>query len=93
MRKKGIVIVKRSIDFIGFKIKILGYSNPGLIGINGIIVFETKNTFRIRVGNRFLTIIKDNGFYELDFKRCHIIISGCKLVSKPSKRVNRRWLK
>jgi ribonuclease P protein subunit POP4 len=93
MRKKGIVVVKRSTDFIGFKIKILGYSNPILIGTSGTIVFETRNTFRIRVGNRFLTVIKSNGFYELDFKRCHIIISGCKLVSKPSKRINRRWLK
>ncbi len=81
--------LKGKADLIGFSLRVIGYSDPNLIGIKGRIIFETKNTFFVDVGGSIKKIIKANGFYELDFKRSHITICGHKLVDRPVKRLSR----
>ncbi|TRM74715.1 ribonuclease P [Sulfolobus sp. A20-N-F6] len=77
------------IDYIGSRIRILYYTDPGLALKKGEIVFETERTFLVKlaISNRVITIFKSNGVFEITFKGKRFIIGGHKLVSKPWKRV------
>ena len=74
------------LDLIGSKIKILGYSDPNLIGKEGIIVFETRKTFLIQTPKKRITVFKDNGIFEIYYNNKKLIIPGSKLTGKLEKR-------
>ncbi len=77
------------IDYIGSKIRILYYTDPGLVLKKGEVVFETERTFLVRFvdSSRLITVFKPNGIFEITFKGKRFIIGGHKLVSKPWKRI------
>lgn len=74
------------IDLIGSKIKILGYTNPNLIGKEGIVLFETKKTFLIQTERKRIMVLKQNGIFEIFSDNKRIIVPGDKLVGKLEKR-------
>ena len=74
------------LDLIGNKIKILGYSDPNLIGKEGIIVFETRKTFLIQIPQKRITIFKGNGIFEIYYSNKKLIVPGSKLIGKLEKR-------
>ena len=76
------------IDLIGSKIKILGYSDPNLIGKEGTIIFETKKTFLVQIPHKRITIFKDNGIFEIYYNNKKLVIPGSKLVGK----IEKRWI-
>lgn len=76
------------IDLIGNRIKIVGHSDPSLIGREGIVLFETKKTFLIQTQNKRITVLKDNGIFEIYYNNKGVRLPGSKLVGKPEK----RWL-
>lgn len=53
-------------DYHGAKLAVVASNNPDLVGISGIVVQETKNTFKlINKDNRLLTIGKDGAVFAL----------------------------
>ncbi|MBP1357441.1 MAG: ribonuclease P protein subunit [Sulfolobus sp.] len=74
------------IDLIGNRIKIVGHSDPSLIGREGIVLFETKKTFLIQTQNKRITVLKDNGIFEIYYNNKGVRLPGSKLVGKLEKR-------
>jgi len=74
------------LDLIGSKVKILGYTDPNLIGKEGTIVFETRKTFLIQTPKKRITVFKDNGIFEIYYNNKKLVLPGSKLVGKLEKR-------
>lgn len=69
-------------EFIGKRIKVIDAKNPYDVGIEGIVIDETKNTFVIENGKR-KKIIKQNIIIQVD----GIVIDGKKLTKRPEERI------
>jgi ribonuclease P protein subunit POP4 len=82
-------------EFIGLKIKVVGSSHPGFIGIEGKIVDETKNTIKIEddKGKEKIIPKKVSVFhFELpDGKK--VEIDGKIMVARPEDRIKKRFKK
>ncbi|BFH73480.1 ribonuclease P protein subunit [Sulfurisphaera javensis] len=76
------------IDLIGTRIKILGHSDPSLIGREGIVIYESRKTFLIQAGSKRIRVLKDNGIFEFYLNGRSIVLPGSKLVGK----LEKRWL-
>ncbi len=69
-------------EFIGKRIKVIDAKNPSNIGIEGVVIDETKNTFVIE-NKKLRKIIKQNVVIEVD----GAIIDGKKLAKRPEERI------
>ncbi|ASJ00107.1 ribonuclease P [Thermococcus gorgonarius] len=80
-------------ELIGLKAKVIRASHPELVGIEGYVLDETRNTLTI-VGDRVWTVPKDVAEFEFETaagKR--IRVNGSKLVGRPEMRLKKRWRK
>ncbi|WP_456366405.1 ribonuclease P protein component 1 [Thermococcus sp.] len=78
-------------ELIGLKAKVIRASHPELVGIEGYVLDETRNTLTI-VGDRVWTVPKD--VVELEFETAagnRIVIEGGVLVGRPEMRLKKRW--
>ena len=69
-------------SFIGKKVKIIDAKNKSNIGLEGVIIDETKNMFVIE-NRKKQKIIKENVTIMIDNKT----IEGKKLTKKPEERI------
>ncbi len=76
-------------EFIGMLMKITSSSNPILIGIEGEIIDETKNTFVIKTNNGRKTILKNQVKFTIKKGDDLIQIEGDKLCFRPEDRVKK----
>ena len=67
-------------EFIGKKIKIIDAKNPSNIGIEGVVIDETKNMFILKNKKK---IIKQNVTIKINDE----IIEGKKLTKRPEERI------
>lgn len=68
-------------DLHGAQIQCTASKNPNLIGIEGIVVQETRNTFMlIKRTNRLLTIPKRDSLFEMKIGKNVYKIHGCNLL-------------
>jgi ribonuclease P protein subunit POP4 len=72
-------------EFIGMKTKILASNDPSLIGIDGIIIDETRNTFLIDINGKEKRIAKDIVMIKIGGR----IIDGKKIKYRPEDRIKR----
>ncbi|NJF25313.1 ribonuclease P protein component 1 [Thermococcus sp. Bubb.Bath] len=80
-------------ELIGLKAKVIRASHPELVGIEGYVLDETRNTLTI-LGDRVWTVPKDVA--EFEFKTAageRIVVDGTKLVGRPEMRLKKRWRK
>jgi len=79
-------------ELIGLKAKIIRASHPELVGLEGYVLDETRNTL-VLAGERVRVIPKDVVWleFEVDGKRIHI--NGKELVGRPEMRLKKRWRK
>ncbi|AEE93738.1 ribonuclease P protein subunit [Acidianus hospitalis] len=86
--------MKRPLDLIGLKVKVLSHSNPFFIGLSGVIVFESSKFLYIKSSKgKILMVYKADGIFEIDFKGSHQIMHGYKLMGNIVKRLKKRWTK
>ncbi|MEM1550320.1 MAG: ribonuclease P protein subunit [Candidatus Bathyarchaeia archaeon] len=84
-------------EFIGLKVKIVKCTNPSCIGLSGVIIDETKNTFKILCkDNSEKMLIKENCIFHFTLPdRTVVEIDGKVLVGRPEDRIKkvikRRW--
>jgi ribonuclease P protein subunit POP4 len=71
-------------EFIGAKIKIIDATNKSLVGIEGSIVDETKNSFRIKNSNNEEKIVLKKG---AEFMIGTAIIKGDEIIKRPEERI------
>ncbi|WP_297465282.1 ribonuclease P protein component 1 [Thermococcus sp.] len=77
-------------ELIGLKAKIIRASHPGLVGIEGYVLDETRNTLTIG-GERVWVIPKDVVELEFETGDKRIRIKGKELVGRPEMRLKKRW--
>ena len=79
-------------ELIGLKAKIIRASHPELVGIEGYVLDETRNTLTIG-GERVWVIPKDVVEIEFDLGDEKIRINGKELIGRPEMRLKKRWRK
>jgi ribonuclease P protein subunit POP4 len=76
--------MNHSAEFIGAKIKIMGATNKSLEGIEGSIIDETKNTFKIKTKSQEeKSILKHNAVFMINDQE----IRGDDIIKKPEERI------
>ena len=74
-------------EMIGLHATIIESSNSQLKGLNGIIVYETKNTFILETINGLKTIPKLFNKWEFQMNKLKIIVEGLIMRKKPQDRI------
>ena len=79
-------------ELIGLKAKIIRASHPELVGLEGYVLDETRNTL-VLAGERVWVIPKDVVCIEFEVEGKRIQINGKELVGRPEMRLKKRWRK
>ena len=75
--------------WLAMTITVTDSTDSGLVGLEGMIVNETKRTLRVRSGKGIHVIAKDVIKFKLDGS--DLVIEGSEVMFKPEDRVNRRY--
>ncbi|ADT83078.1 ribonuclease P protein component 1 [Thermococcus barophilus MP] len=67
-------------------------SHPELVGIEGYVIDETRNTLTI-VGEKVWIIPKNVVEFEFEVGNKKIVIDGKELIGRPEMRLKKRWKK
>ncbi|XP_076231929.1 ribonuclease P/MRP subunit POP4 [Calliopsis andreniformis] len=79
-------------DFHGAEISIIGSKCPSLVGLNGIVIQDTKNTFRIcGKDNTIRTIPKDVVVINIYLKDIELKLFGKDISIKPTERTIKKF--
>ena len=77
-------------EFIGLPVKVHDAKNKSLIGIEGKIVDETKNTIKIKTKEKTKTVMKKDVIIDVKIEDKKIRINGEKLVGRPEERIKKK---
>ncbi len=71
------------------RVKILEHSDPGLVGVEGVVVDETAKTLLIETGDgRRKRVFKEHGVYLFYLpRRGKVIIRGVQILGRPEYRL------
>ncbi|XP_076665125.1 ribonuclease P/MRP subunit POP4 [Andrena cerasifolii] len=79
-------------DFHGAKISVVGSKCPSLVGLNGIVIQDTKNTFRIcGKDDTIRTIPKDVVIMNIYLKQIKLELFGKDLCIRPTERTIKKF--
>ena len=79
-------------DFHGAYFKVTRASNPGLMGVEGYVLMETKNTLQILGKDNVLkTVPKSGSTFSYQYGGHLIQISGSTMCMKPAERNVKKW--
>lgn len=76
-------------EFIGTHLRVVDADNRALIGIEGIVVDETKNTLKVQVGDKQKVLLKDQMTFETFSQGKKVKIDGKKICFRPEDRVKK----
>ncbi|MFQ6050413.1 MAG: ribonuclease P protein component 1 [Candidatus Hydrothermarchaeota archaeon] len=79
-------------ELIGLRARVECSKNKTLIGLEGLIVDETKNTIRIKTKTKEKTILKSIVTLRI-FLNGSVIVDGKMLIGRPEERIKKkmRW--
>jgi ribonuclease P protein subunit POP4 len=72
-------------EYLGKQLEVIETNNKQLLGIQGMVIKETKNTFIIE-NSKKTTILKSNNTFRINGKK----INGDKIAKKPEERIKIR---
>ncbi|MCQ8898057.1 MAG: ribonuclease P protein component 1 [Hadesarchaea archaeon] len=77
-------------ELIGLEVEILESRDPGLRGLRGRVVDETKNMLKIRVGGKVKSVPKSIVYLRFILPEGEEVrLEGKELVARPEERVRR----
>ena len=76
-------------EFIGLCVVVVDAGKKNLIGIQGEIVDETKNTFIIETKKGEKKVLKRGTDFKICLQKTEIIINGDNLVGRPEDRIKK----
>ncbi len=76
-------------EFIGVEAKVVDAKNKHLIGLNGKIIDETKNTFKIKTDKGIKIVAKNQITLQIrtDSKKCEF--KGALIAHRPEERIKK----
>ena len=77
-------------ELIGLNVEIVYSKNPGIKGIKGSIIDETKNTFLIETENGRKKVLKEQCAFEFEFPGKKVRVEGKLLLHRPEDRLKIR---
>jgi len=77
-------------ELIGLKVRILAHSDPTLVGIEGVVVDETRNTLVIESSGRRKRVLKLYGVFEFELPNGRRVwLDGSEILGRPEDRLKR----
>jgi len=77
-------------ELIGLEVEILNHPDPGLIGLKGIIRWETSKTIVVRKSGEDLVILKSGGLFRFKLPNGEtVVVRGDNLIGTPQERARR----
>ena len=78
-------------EFIGLLVTVVSSPNKSEIGISGLIIDETRNTFLVKTDSGIKTLEKQYRLLRVTLPDgVSVNIDGCVLLQSPSRRVSMR---
>ena len=77
-------------EWIGKEAKVLSASNPSLVGIEGLVVDETKHLFVLRTDEGEKRVPKRLTRFLVDWNGRSLEVEGDELLASPEERVKRK---
>ena len=76
-------------ELIGLDIEVAASANKSLVGIKGKIIDETRNTLRLRCGEKVLTIMKNAIVFRTSIGGRLVEIDGHLIMGRPEDRIKK----
>jgi len=76
-----------SAELIGTFAEIVESSNASYVGLKGKVLYETKNTFELEIGNKKKKVIKRVAKFKFIKKGKVFLIDGKKIEKAPEERI------
>ncbi len=77
-------------ELIGLKARILSHPDPGLKGVEGVIVWESPRTLQLGLGSRKITILKPGSILLIQMPEGEWVkVKGDELLGGPFDRAKR----
>ncbi|NOZ30585.1 MAG: ribonuclease P protein subunit [Crenarchaeota archaeon] len=77
-------------ELIGLQVEVLNHPDPGLIGVKGRIIWETRNTLHVDTGRKTLVILKSGGLFRVTLPGGKTtIVRGDHILASPPERARR----
>ncbi len=76
-------------ELIGLKMEVIDSQNKNLIGIQGEIIDETKNTIKIKNNDKIMTILKKQVTLKISNGKNEIQTNGELLIGRPEDRLKK----
>lgn len=90
MQRSGEVRDARRRELIGLDVTVVASSDPGLVGAEGRIVDETRNTFVVsRPDGREARVAKNGQTFSFAFPEGRVVIPGDELNHAPHQRIKK----
>ena len=81
-------------ELIGLNTSITQSTNPQLVGLNGVVVDETKSMFTINTNNGTKSIPKDTNSWKFSIENKDVVIDGAKIAKRAYDRIGvKAWHK
>ena len=74
-------------ELIGTKIRVVDATNKSLIGLEGKVIDETRNTILIESEHKEVILIKEQITIEFKYKNQKVRVNGKILVARPEDRL------
>ncbi len=77
-------------ELIGLPVKVLSALDPGVIGVEGVVVWETRRTLHVRSGDRVLVILKSGSVFLFRLPDgSPVKVRGDHILGSPAERARR----
>ena len=77
-------------ELIGLPVRILRHTDPSLEGREGVVVWETRRTLRLRSGRGVFTVLKEGALLEINLGGGRRVrVRGDHLLGTPAERAKR----
>ncbi len=76
-------------EFINLHVKVINSSDPYQLGIEGIVIDETKNLLIIDTGTEIKKIVKNISVFKFIFKKKSFIVNGKDINYRPHERIEK----
>ena len=74
-------------ELIGLRARVTDSTNSDVIGVEGVILDETKSTFRLRTGDRSITVPKAHSTWEFFIGETAVSMHGDMIQKRPHERL------